>query len=130
MTRERTTIEPLSLRRDIIIKRLHDTDLEFILEDADEAAIDISADTVNLHIYIKPGGTLFKKYTNTTGNHTTPATGITTFTIAKEDVDAQTPISSTDATLLYYEVERVVGGAGAEILHFEGDLVIQPVADV
>lgn len=98
-----------------------DTTFEFTLTDGKSVPVDITADTVQLNVRDKIGGTSKLAKSNAPGSHSDPTSGKTQFTISDTDI--------TDTLLPHivitwvYEVRRIQA-SGAEAVHIMGKFIV------
>ncbi len=122
--KERKILQRIASRVDIVRHRSADDVLTFTF-----VGKDITPDTVIFTIKDMPGGTVLFTDTNTVGQHLDPAAadgGTTQFTVPDDDATLNAQLSTTDASLLWYEVELVIISSGNDERWFEGDFVSKP----
>lgn len=110
-------------RRDIRIIQGTDATLDFLIKDARGEPVSLVGSTVKFTAKDVENGTVKIATKTNSDPHTDNANGITTFTIAKTEID--TEVDNTERTFWAYEVRLVTAG-GTETVHVRGDLIIEP----
>lgn len=113
----------------LFVARGTDNDLEFTIKDSSGTAIDITADTVTFTARQSLAGAVrIPTKTNAPGGHTDPLLGLTTFTIAKEEIDDE--VAPCSDTIWVYEVRLISGAVGnPEFVHYQGDFTVKPTVN-
>lgn len=110
-----TIIAPQHL--DIIVPADSDYDLVWTLTDDDGTVVDISEDTVAMTVFRKrTDAEPLIEFANAPGEHTTPVSGITTFTFVPGD----TAWLEKSEELVRYEVWRIFDSGTKRLMWFEG----------
>lgn len=119
-----TQVAAIPTHTDLIITRGNDTNLLITIENTSGVAQNIENDSVTFIARDGLTGTAEIELTNSTGQHTTPESGTTTFAIT--DAITEGFASATDSTTLLYEVRRTFQ-AGEEVVYLRGRLRIEPL---
>lgn len=115
----------LPIEQTIEVTRGTDNSLLFTIKDASGTAIDITADTVTFTARDGYAGPVrIAKKTNTTGQHTTPASGTTTFNVLRTEIDDE--VAAGASATWKYEVRRITAVTLKQFVHYQGDLIIHP----
>ena len=109
---------------DIELQQGADAVITFQLTDNAGTGVDITLDAVKFTAKDDFAGTVkIATKTNTAGQHTTPGSGETTFTLTKSDLTTLTP---AEEETWKYEVRRIIAGSGREVIYIHGDLILKP----
>lgn len=110
---------------DICVSRDADVTLTFVLTDARNHPVDITADTVDFTARDKWGGTAkIATISNISGHHIDPTNGKTAFTISQASINVVADSNRDDVWV--YEVRRLAGGTSPVVIHVRGLMRIVP----
>jgi hypothetical protein len=107
----------------LVLPRDMDCALEVTLSH-NGTAPDITLDVVALTVRDALDGTLIFEKVNLPTEHTTPASGVTTFDIDPTDTAAARADMTTAGWR--YEIRRTVAGTGEELVYAYGDVTVYP----
>lgn len=114
----------LPVRLDLLLVRATDNVIEVTLSNPNTGtAYDITSDTITLTVRDGYAGTQLFTKSNAPGSHTTPASGVTRFSISRTDIaDVANAAITKD---FRYEIRRSVGGTN-EVVFFDGLFRLAP----
>ena len=111
-------IQATPTQTDLFMVRGTDINILVTSENTSGVAQDITNDSVTFTARKGIAGTVLLEQTNASGQHTAPASGTTTFTIADTETETS-DFSAYESTILHYEVRRIFQ-AGEEVVYLSG----------